>query len=140
MSSKRIRRKDLLSGCSDVGPEDGLGPRYDRRGEPPAGDRKQMQLCGQVARTLASLFAGECGDEVLRDLLVESVVPAPSSARLLVTVALAPTAEPRPAGVIAERLERARGLLRSEVAAAVVRRRAPDLVFRVRARPDEPGR
>ncbi len=133
MSFKRIRRKDLLSGCSDVGPDDGLDPRYDRRGEPTLGDRKQLQLCGQVARTLSSLFSGELGDEALRDLLVESVVPAPSSARLLVTVGLAPTATPVAPELIAARLEKARGLLRAEVAAAVVRRRAPDLVFRVSA-------
>jgi len=136
MTSKRIRRKDLLSGCSDIGPQDGIDPRLDRpEDNPAAGDRKQQQLCGQVARTLASLFAGECGDDVLRDLLVESVVPAPSSARLLVTVILAPTAPAVSPDMIAERLDRARGLLRSEVAAAVVRRRAPDLVFRVVQRP-----
>jgi ribosome-binding factor A len=136
MTSKRIRRKDLLSGCSEVGAGDGLDPRLEgREGAEPAGDRKQRQLCGQVARTLASLFAGECGDDVLRDLLVQSVVPAPSSARLLVTVALAPTAPPIPAEKIGEALERARGLLRSEVAAAIVRRRAPDLVFRIEAQP-----
>jgi ribosome-binding factor A len=136
MTFKRIRRKDLLSGCSDIGAQDGIDPRLERREGPQAeGDRKQRQLCGQVARTLSSLFAGECGDDVLRDLLVESVVPAPSSARLLVTVALAPTAQAVPAETIAEHLERARGLLRSEVAAAVVRRRAPDLVFCIAQRP-----
>src|SRR4051794_14821715 len=28
--TKRIRRKDLLSGCSDIGPGDGLDPRLER--------------------------------------------------------------------------------------------------------------
>jgi ribosome-binding factor A len=136
MSRKRIRRKDLLSACTEPGPGDGLDPRLEGRGAgQPAGDRKQRQLCHQVAQELSSLLAGECGDAILRDLLVESVVPAPSSARLLVTVALAPTATPVEPAAVLEALERARGLLRAEVAAAVVRRKAPDLVFRFREGP-----
>ena len=48
--------------------------------------------------------------------------------RLLVTVSLP---ESMPAEQVLLRLDRARGKLRSEVAAAVRRRRAPELVFRV---------
>jgi ribosome-binding factor A len=89
-------------------------------------NRKALQLCAQVAQTLASVFA-ECSDDVLRDLTVQSVVPAPNASRLLVTVepALART------DLLAEHLHRARGRLRGEVAAAINRRRMPDLVFRI---------
>jgi ribosome-binding factor A len=135
MTSRRIRRKDLEGAAAEVGPDDGKDPRYDRPEQTrPPGKRKALQLCAEVARTLGEVLAGESGDEVLRDLVVESVTPAPSSARLLVVVALAPSAPDRDPGVVAARLEGARGRLRTEVAAAVRRRKAPDLVFQVQAR------
>jgi hypothetical protein len=131
MGIRKISRRELLAACSDPGPEDGLDPRTHGRSEPrKVPNRKALQLCGQVARTLAAVLAGECGDDVLRDLRVESVVPAPNAGRLLVTVSLAALADPGAADRAAGRLEHARGRLRSEVA-AVHRRRAPDLVFRV---------
>jgi ribosome-binding factor A len=120
----------MLSACSGIGPYDGLDPRYDRPNEPrKVPNRKALQLCGQVADTLALIF-GECGDDVLRDLRVVSVTPAPTSVRLLVTVARA-AGVTEEVGQIAGRLERARGKLRGEIAAAVHRRKVPDLTFRV---------
>ena len=132
MSPRRIARKDLFAGCAEPGPGDGLDPRLESREEPPkVANRKALLLCGEAERTLSAVLAGECGDDVLRNLLVASVKPAPTSARLLVTVYLAAPMEGVDAGQVLARLERARGLLRSEVAAALHRRRAPDLMFRV---------
>src|SRR4051812_24793608 len=99
-----------------------------------AAQRKALQLCSQVAQTLHGALQGECGDDCLRDLLVEAVEPFPNAGRLLVTVSLSPAAAAVPLAEILEHLERARGLLRSEVAAAVCRRKVPELVFRVRPR------
>jgi ribosome-binding factor A len=132
MTSRKISKKSLLSGCSEVGPDDGLDPRYDR----PAGsgkvpNRKALQLCSQVAETLAGVLTGELEDDVLRDLLVVSVTPAPNSSRLLVTVRPAPGAPAPDPGDLAERLSRARERLRAEVARAIHRRRVPDLTFRL---------
>ena len=125
----KLSLKEMQSLASDLGPDDGLNSREIVAHEPrERSNRKTLQLCGEVARTLNAVLAGECGDDLLRDVTVVSVVPAPHSARLLVTVSL-------PEGVPAEqvllRLDRARGKLRSEVAAAVRRRRAPELVFRL---------
>jgi hypothetical protein len=132
----------MLSACNDLDPDDGVDPRTESRSSWDAGrdrvpNRKALQLCGQVARTLAGVF-GECGDPVLRDLLVESVVPAPNSSRLLVTVSLPSqvlgmTEEASADRVrrVNEHLERAHGLLRAEAATAIHRRRTPDLLFRV---------
>jgi ribosome-binding factor A len=136
MAFRKVSRKDLLSACAEPGPGDGQDPRFDAPGAPKVHNRKALQLCGQVARTLAEVLAGECADAVLRDLVVESVVPAPNSSRLLVTVTLAPTAQDSDPSRAAEHLERARGRLRTEVAAAIHRRRAPDLMFRVAGGPD----
>lgn len=94
-------------------------------------NRKALQLCSQVAETLALLLSGECNDDLMRDLLVESVVPFPTSARLLVTLVPAVSASQVPLADYLEHLERYKGLLRSEVAFAINRRKVPDLVFRI---------
>ena len=76
----------------------------------------------------------ECGDEVLRNLGVAAVDPAPDSSRLLVTVySLEGSTDPE---VVVERLRRAYGLLRGEVAAAIHRRKVPELTFRI-VKPEE---
>jgi ribosome-binding factor A len=128
MRIRKIAEAQLHALCSELGPDDDLDPhgrhRPSTRRQAP---RKTLQLCGQVARTLSALLA-ESADDALRDLEVVSVLPAPHSARLLVTVA--PTACSKCTTNQAElSLERARGRLRTEVAAAVRRRRAPELVF-----------
>ena len=131
MTIQRISQEDLLSGCAEPGPGDGHDPRFDRHDFSARGPgRKALQLCGQVARTLAAALAG-CGDAVLRDLVVVSVTPAPNSSRLLVTLSPAPGAAPD-AEQVHEHLGRARGKLRGEVASAIHRRRVPDLTFEFR--------
>ncbi|MHB1422533.1 MAG: ribosome-binding factor A [Gemmataceae bacterium] len=128
MTSRKISRRELLSSCADVGAGDGCDPRLDRReGSAKVPNRKALQLCAQVARTLRGVFA-ECGDDVLRELTIESVTPAPNAARLLVTVR--PAVPLEMAGVL-ERLVHARAKLRTDAVAAIHRRRAPDLLFRV---------
>jgi ribosome-binding factor A len=128
MKSPRMspKQKRLLS--SELGPEDGIDPRFEERsGRSRKGKRKLLQLCKEAERTLSAVLAGECGDDLLRDLAILSVVPFPHAGRLLVTVDL-----PTP-GVSAEKIKvhlaRATGMLRAAVAAAVRRRRVPELVF-----------
>jgi ribosome-binding factor A len=127
---KRPSPRRMLEACSDLGPEDGTDPRdwkKDWNARRPG--RKALQLCRQVAEALNAALAG-CGDAVLSGLQVVSVEPAPHAGRLLVTVAAAPSAAERDAAVVSAHLHRATGLLRSEVAAAVHRRKTPELVFR----------
>ena len=93
--------------------------------------RKARQLCRQVAETLNYVLTGECDDEVLQNLCVLAVDPAPNTSRLLVTVGFCvvdPTAD---VARVMEHLERAAGKLRCEVAAAIHRRRTPQLVFQL---------
>jgi ribosome-binding factor A len=130
MKAKEPSRKDLLLSCSEVGPEDGADPRTFFRPAPAqVPNRKALQLCNQIAQTLNVVLTGECGDDLLRDLVVEAVVPAPNSAHLLVTVS-APAEILDPAEVL-EHLQRATGMLRREVAAAIHRKKVPLLTFRV---------
>ncbi len=69
--------------------------------------------------------------ELLRELVVLRVEPAPNSSHLMVIVG---PAGPGPASVtaveVSEALGHVAGYLRSEVAAAVHRKRAPELSFR----------
>jgi ribosome-binding factor A len=108
-------------------------------------DRKVLQLCRQVQRAISFTLGGECRDPVLQDLVVESVTPAPDASRLAVMVYLAESAQeaeeagnPPPVSFVEllERLERAKPLFRREVAAAITRKRAPELVFQI-VRPKE---
>src|SRR5688572_33438517 len=90
MTSKKKLRAQLLASCAETGPDDGVDPRtYFRKTSREKTNRKCLQLCGQVARTLSSILGWESADDHLRDLTVVSVQPAPDSTRLLVTIALA---------------------------------------------------
>jgi ribosome-binding factor A len=94
--------------------------------------RKTLQLCRQVAETLNSVLSGECSDPLLQSLFVESVSPVGDATQMLVTV------RPLDPGMVATeveiltRLQSAMGWLRAEVACAITRKRAPNLVFQVR--------
>jgi len=117
--------------CGELHPDDGADPRElfqsvrNKRGD----HRKSWQLCRQVADTLNQVLGGECDDETLRDLLVVSVAPAPDTSQLLVLVAPALPGDVLDAQLVQDRLAAASGRLRSEVAAAITRRRTPKLVF-----------
>ena len=100
-----------------------MAHRKDRRGP----GRKGLQLCGQVRDALHGILAG-MADATLRDLAVVSVEPAPNTGRLLVTVAAPPDAD---RAAVGGHVGRAAGLIRAEVAAAIHRRHAPELAFRV---------
>ncbi|MDB5323926.1 MAG: ribosome-binding factor [Phycisphaerales bacterium] len=91
-------------------------------------DHKTAQLCRQVFQAL-SMALGDCGDDVLRGLLVHDVDPAPNAGRLLVRVGFSAVSEPIGVAEVVSRLEQASGFLRREVAAAITRKRAPELMF-----------
>lgn len=131
MPTRKPPRRLLRSLCAEVHPEDGVDPREALKGvSRKSSRRKSRQLCAQVFETLVGVLAGQAGDDHLRCLQVVSVVPAPNLSRLLVTVGPLPMERLDPAAVL-EHLDRASPRLRCEVAAAITRRRAPTLVFRL---------
>jgi ribosome-binding factor A len=132
MRRRKYRQKPTaLPVYGPLGPEDGVDPRTEARDHPrPVHNRKALQLCSQVAETLHGVLQGECDDEVLRDLLVLSVEPAPDSTRLLVTVSSSPAAPKRTTVEVLDHLHRAYSVLRGEVARAIHRRKTPELIFR----------
>jgi ribosome-binding factor A len=100
----------------------------DRQASP---DRKTMQLCRQVERVLSQVLGGEIDDEILLSVNVVSVTPAPDAGQLCVTVAPWAAGETVDSKDIQARLHFHAPKLRSEVAAAISRRKAPMLVYRV---------
>ena len=76
-----------------------------------------------------SLALADSSDDLLRELTVISVDPAPDAGRLLVTVAPAAWAAASDAVVILARLNAAAPWLRREVASFITRKRAPELSF-----------
>ena len=91
--------------------------------------RKALQLCSQVVDTLSLVLSGECGDEVLQNLLVAEVTPAPDASQLLVVLTPAAGSPMLEADEVMAALRAASGRLRTEVAAAISRKRAPRLTF-----------
>lgn len=125
---KRARRPSPPP-CDAVGPDDLIDPKLLFRPSPHRrDDRGARRLCSQVRETLTYALAGSCRDEVLQSLHVSDVEPAPDATRLAVTLVVP---DPALAGTARARLALVAALLRSEVAASIHRRRAPELVFRV---------
>ena len=89
-------------------------------------ERKTQQFCRQVQRALNSALADRSIGDGIEGLFVEEVSPAPDCGRLLVHV-LVPGSLPVADVMIA--LGRETPRLRSEVAAAITRKRAPELCF-----------
>ena len=97
-----------------------------RRSSDRQAQRKARQLCRQVERALNLAFADRNGSNDTGGLFVNEVSPAPDCGRLLVHVVIPAD---RPAADVIRALRRESPRLRSEVAAAITRKRAPELSF-----------
>ena len=108
------------------------GRTSDRLSSATQAERKARQFCRQVQRALNLALADRHADDGLTDLFVEDVSPAPDCGHLLVHVVV-----PADRAVVDSlaALRRDAPRLRSEVAAAITRKRAPELSF-VPAVPD----
>jgi ribosome-binding factor A len=89
---------------------------------------KDLQLCRQVFDALTYALA-ELDDPMIEELVLVSVLPNPSSARVLVT--LQPARDGIDQSAALARLAEVASELREEVAAEVTRKRVPELVFRI---------
>lgn len=89
-------------------------------------ERKARQFCRQVERALNLALADRHDDDCLCDLFVEDVSPAPDCGHLLVHVVI-PADWPVSKALGALRHDAPR--LRSEIAMAITRKRAPELSF-----------
>ena len=125
MASRRFSDKPPADLCSEWTAEDGIDPRLVPKRPPgKVTNRKTLQLCRQVERALSVLLEGE----MLRDLTVQSVVPAPDSSRLLVMFVYH---GPEAVAEVLAALHGSYAKLRSAVAASIHRRKTPELSFEV---------
>lgn len=99
-----------------------------RQSEQRRAQRKALQLAQQVERALYWALGTSCDDPVLQSLNVASVEPSPKGGPMFVTLV---AGEGVDAADAMRRLNRAYGLLRSEVAREIHRRKVPELTFRV---------
>lgn len=96
-----------------------------------APDRKTGQLCAQVKRTLAFLLETECCDASLQGLYIEAVLPNPNAACLLVVLRPSDRRRPFDLKLVLRRLAALKGYWRAQIAAAIHRKKTPELVFQV---------
>ncbi len=130
MAHEPKSRARLRAHCDEFHDDDGVDPReyFRPHRQPSKYDRKTRQLCQQVQQTLDQIFGGELRDELLDSLRVLSVASTASSTLLVTVVADLPP-ERFDRAQIEARLADLAGWLRSEVAGAITRKRAPLLVF-----------
>jgi len=110
--------------CEEFLQGDGINPKYDNVPKR-VKNRKALQLCSQIMDIL-HLSLGQFGDDLLRNCYIKSVVPAPDSTQLLVTL----ISQDNPQEVFSH-AQNASGLLRNEVANNISRKRVPQLKFQV---------
>lgn len=96
-------------------------------GESRRDDRKLKQLAREVFRVLSQAI-DEMEDERLASASLVEVRPAPDAGRFAVQVSAGSGSS---ASDVQAALDRARGRLRGELAAALARKRTPELVFEV---------
>lgn len=128
--SRRPSSRTLRSLCADLSPEDGIDPRDLARGGTSDDRRKTWQLCSQVHDALR-LIMGEAADERLLGLEVREVLPAPNAAQLLVLLVPLDKLTDEERRETEAPLQAAAGWIRTEVTAAITRKRAPRLLFQL---------
>ncbi len=89
---------------------------------------KEERFHAQIGRAVEDALVGLCNDEVLQNISVLSVEPAPGN-RLLVSLTVHPPGADLPKAEVLERLELARGIITGEVVRCVSRRQIPELSF-----------
>ena len=132
MSSRKRKMDELRAVCAELHPDDGIDPREDKRAHARTDDkpdRKTRQLCKQVAQTLQLALSALPDAHRLAGVTIWAVNPAPNAGHLCVVVAA-----PRDERDVLALVRRHSTRLRAEVAAAITRRRAPELSFEVIAK------
>ena len=131
MSLHPKRLEELLAHCGELREDDCVDPReYFRPTASSSRQRKTRQLCSQIEQALALILASEFDDDQLLGLTVLAVEPAPNESQLLVLLQ-SDQADSAAREEVLRRLNQAAGFLRCEIAAAITRKRAPQLMFQL---------
>lgn len=123
---RRVRARHGGSGHSPASLESTyFGAPSERAAIHPHHERKDLQLCRQVREQL-DLVVAELGDPTLEAVSIAEVTPLGDAHLLRVVVVAPPDAD---VAAVQRRLELARPGLRAEIAAAIHRKRTPQLTF-----------
>lgn len=130
MKMRKHRPDALRALCARLEEDDGVRPqRRPEQTRNQAPTRKDRQLCKQVLRALSLAVLAESGSTLLRDLAFVAAEPAPDASRLRITVDASGVLGRAGAAEVRAELARATGFLRSQAAAAISRKRVPELTF-----------
>jgi ribosome-binding factor A len=133
MALNRRQREQLRALCGEIHEDDGVDPRkyFKPAREREQDHRKSRQLCRQVQRTLDLVLSGESRSDLLSHLKIVSVLSGRDSSQLLIAVAADVPPEQFDRTQIEAQLALVQGRLRSEVSAAITRRKTPVLTFQL---------
>jgi ribosome-binding factor A len=133
MALNRRQREQLRALCGELHEDDGVDPRdyFKPARQRDQEHRKSRQLCRQVQKTLDLVLTGDAGNDLLSNLKIVSVLPGRDSSRLLVTVSVDVPPEQFNRERIESQLSHIQGRLRSEVSAAITRKKTPVLTFQL---------
>lgn len=122
----RRNKPDGRDLCAHISDDDGVNPKFDKRDGPRRPSGKDLALCKQAARAIDQSLS-VLSWAIDAGLRVVAVEPAPDAKRIRVLVAWSD----RRAGVelVMAWLQARKGVLRTAVAEAITRKRAPDLIF-----------
>jgi ribosome-binding factor A len=121
-------RAAMLECCGEIRDDDGIDPREYLKTRRKKGDRKTKQLCQQVMRTL-SLALTDCEHDLLQNLSLVQVVPAPDSSCLMLIVQFDGPNDEFDHGACLSALQSQTVRLQFEISRAIHRKRVPNLTF-----------
>lgn len=129
---KKRSLRELADFVASLGPEDGIPSKILKKSEAPSSgrtDKSARRLARAAERQLTLALQDARGDPVLGDLAIAGVDAVGDGTYLRVQVVPCNPTDPPPRERVLAALGQAAGWLRTELAAAVRRRRVPQLVF-----------
>ena len=119
----------MLQFCGEIHPEDGTDPRewFKKSRSSRKQDRKDLQLCRQIARVL-SFVLPDCDDLTVQNMDVVGVSPNPDGSCVRVHIVCH---DPSSIALANEALQNQKTRLQYEIARGINRKRVPNLVFDV---------
>lgn len=131
MTISNKMRQQMLKLCGSISEDDGQDPRKlseSKTTRKSNDEYRHERLCRQVARTL-ELVLPESLAEPIRDLKIDRVVRGRNTSVLKVKIAEPKWADRSQQTELMDLVKSQEGWLRSEVAAAITRKRVPRLSF-----------
>jgi len=117
--------------CDEIGPDDGIDPRYLHEGRGiKAVSYKTMQLCKEAGKVLSIIFNGELGEPILNELQLIRIDSEGEGQFLCVTMGHIDPEAVLDEEVVMSALSRVKGYLRTAIAQQINRKRMPALKFK----------